>query len=77
MHLGSKALSLAQPKAIARGKQYSDVHKQTTNKQLLNFTWLRSKDPGNNNPGELQYNNRNKHTNTDNRGQTLTLQQVA
>ena len=38
MHLGSKALSLAQPKAIARGKQYSDVHKQTTNKQLLNFT---------------------------------------
>ena len=35
MHLGSKALSL---RTIARGKQYSDVHKQTTNKQLLNFT---------------------------------------
>ena len=25
-------------RTVARGKQYRDVHKQTTNKQLLNFT---------------------------------------
>ena len=30
-----EALSL---RTVARGKQYRDVHKQTTNKQLLNFT---------------------------------------
>ena len=36
-----EALSL---RTVARGKQYRDVHKQTTNKQLLNFTRERERE---------------------------------
>ena len=36
-----EALSL---RTVARGKQYRDVHKQTANKQLLNFTGERERE---------------------------------
>ena len=67
-----------EPKTIARGKQCSgsctrqgQLDKRTNVRQRghnpsqscrWNFTWQRSKDPGNDNPGELQYHNTQTHT---------------
>ena len=64
-----EALSL---RTIARGKQYRDVHKQTTNKQLLNFTKKRERERER--EGERERENEGKEKRKKRKGRTPVFQ---